>query len=420
MFSKIEGMSRDLVSLQPTLHMNVTIIPVTNMNESLDATLPMTCFEIRVPCLPCDVPVSKQVSDLSSFVNNFENINNPYLRAHNEDNKDSSSLRRRNLRNIASNILEISNNDSTDAEKALLKEIERIRHLSMISASNDSNEDASETGDPDFYDNYDTSSSIEINTSSVPTEFYKDYEYTTQTTDVTLSSTIQSTDHSDSNTLSSFYETISFQPNNFSEDITSIDTIYSNASTTIDTFTQNVDISSTSIINDYSTNVDMTYTNTDFTITSESKYLNINTNTNFTTDTSSVKYETSLIDDVDLSTTTDASSITENVVTCADISFNCSISCGNKNITKIFYMSKCKIIDTKCYITQCSTLRDNLDNVQKNTTNSSIVDVVYIDVNNRKMYNLSKETKKKLLKLCWETMFGQELIKLTMMDLVSN
>lgn len=33
---------------------------------------------------------------------------------------------------------------------------------------------------------------------------------------------------------------------------------------------------------------------------------------------------------------------------------------------------------------------------------------------------LDPETRKKLRNLCWETMFGQELVKLTIMDLVSG
>lgn len=406
MFSKIEGMSRDLVSLQPTLHMNVTIIPTMNMSEPLDATFPLTCFEIRVPCSPCDAAVYKQVSDLSSLIKNFENINSQNFIARYDDNKGSSNLRRRNLRNIANDILG-ENIDSKDEEKALLKEIERIRNLSMISASEDSNDEESEIGDPDFYDNYDTSSSsssIDINLSSTSTETYKDYGYTIQSTDEPILSTTQGGDETESSTLSSYYETTTLKDSYLSEFISSTDTMYYS---TEDTSSTNFDITSSTVNTEYATNADTTYTNTNFITTTELKYLS----TNFAIDTSSVKYGTSTVDYVDLFTSTDSSSTTKEVITCADISFNCSINCGNKNITKIFYVSQCKIIDIKCYITQCSSL---------NETNSSEVDIAYMDVNNRKMYNLSKETKMKLLKLCWETMFGQELIKLTMMDLVSS
>lgn len=37
-----------------------------------------------------------------------------------------------------------------------------------------------------------------------------------------------------------------------------------------------------------------------------------------------------------------------------------------------------------------------------------------------KLWQLDLETRQKARKLCWETMFGQELVKLTVADFVSN
>lgn len=102
---------------------------------------------------------------------------------------------------------------------------------------------------------------------------------------------------------------------------------------------------------------------------------------------------------------------------CPDFSFNCTVTCNGKSVKQVFFMSNCTIIRRICYVKNC-TLRANTVADTKNGTNATAIDLVFVDKNNRKMYNLSVPTKKKLLKLCWETMFGQELVKLTMMDLV--
>lgn len=102
---------------------------------------------------------------------------------------------------------------------------------------------------------------------------------------------------------------------------------------------------------------------------------------------------------------------------CPDFSFNCTVTCNGKNVKQVFFMSNCTIIRRICYVKNCTSKANTVADM-KNGTNATAIDLVFVDKNNRKMYNLSVPTKKKLLKLCWETMFGQELVKLTMMDLV--
>ncbi|CAH0577839.1 unnamed protein product [Chrysodeixis includens] len=102
---------------------------------------------------------------------------------------------------------------------------------------------------------------------------------------------------------------------------------------------------------------------------------------------------------------------------CPDFSFNCTVTCNGKNVKQVFFMSNCTITKRTCYVKNCTSGANTVADT-KNETNATAIDLVFVDKNNRKMYNLSVPTKKKLLKLCWETMFGQELVKLTMMDLV--
>lgn len=422
LFSKIEGMSKELVSLQPTLQMNVTVIPVSNITE-YEARLPMACFEIRVPCLPCDMVTSQQMSKPSLIINDFEQENksqnaneqNLNYTIHSKRSKSNSILRRRDLLYIAQNLIQENSSDFKNNEKALLKEIEKIRNLSMLSGLEESNDDISEGDDEEIYDIYDTTTESNLISSTITIE---DYESTSDISNELYTSTIQKSSEIPSSTFSSYYETQSSIKDTFPNTVLNTDlNIFSNNRHGTDS--TNFEFVTTSYDTKHSTNENTAYAITDLSTETESSYTNTH-DTSFTTDISVTNSETVQFQNTKIPTAEDFTGAFEKTATCADKSFNCSINCGDKNITKMFFISNCKIIETRCYITQCTTVKVNLEDLRKNQTNSSVTDIVYFDVNHRKMYNLSIETKKKLLKLCWETMFGQELVKLTMMDLVST
>lgn len=409
LFRKIEGMSNELDRLQPKLDTNVTIVTENTYNNSESLGLYRLCFETTVPCLPCDmlnVPIQKPNKENSRVNSKYQSFDytSSNVGIGTDKGKNKTMVKKRNLRyiGIAENLSQNNNKNSYAEEKiSLLKEIERIHNLSKLTQLEDYN-DTLETEDTESYDfNDDLYHSTDT---TLITETQHDYKSSFSTLDSTYSEpNINSeTNNKLASITETFYSTETAEPQVFFN--------HSTLNTEV-TFSA----ASTDSYQDSYTNADTTYTNIGSSSSSSSIFLR-NEITSFDS-TSEMSFTN---DKIDVSTSTSLSSTSKNLTVCPDFSFNYTINCGDKNITQIFYISNCTIINIKCYVTVCNTAQNlNLEDSKKNNTNFTMIDTVYFDKCHRKMYNLTIATKKKLLKLCWETMFGQELVKLTMMDLVS-
>lgn len=439
LFNKIEGMSKELDSLQPTLNMNATAISenTLDLSESFLNTVPTSCYEIAIPCLPCHLLVSSyqfskhhledcttvEISSTSIIPKNIETQNYLHVTQSNE------SIKPENLKKRDKS--ETNNLDKVTTASSILiamKELDRLRNISYL--PDDSGEFNETTSENDDYDNnieyYETVSDIVTTLTNPYSTTYainRDIEDKTSTETFINNSTWSITSYGTEST-SSYHKSTTIKE---IEDtpITSEVTMNEN----------NMNLSKEGELTTekysgikYESTSEMpldTTGNTRFDKTIETTLNDIFSEiTTYPTDSESTRY-------MNKNTVTFRSS-TNNIysinsidipprtnfickATCPNITFNCSINCGERNITKVFFIFNCTIFNIKCYVNNC-----DLEMLQKiKQSNGTAIDSVYYD-NNRKMYNLTKATQKKLLKLCWETMFGQELVKLTMMDLVMS
>ncbi|XP_045509876.1 transmembrane channel-like protein [Colias croceus] len=389
LFSKIEGMSGALVKLQPQLNMNDSAPFANNLNmDELSTTrIPTKCLEISIPCLPCHMMTLPIANDIIKEFNAIETTpiyNTPKLMS---------------LIQEMENNINFYNNDEiqeTTVISVLQKELERLRNLNG-GDDTDENESDAEEDHADDYEFYDTSidvsesttvsdsptdiiSTEEIFTGSASTEFENQSDLTVSdtTTESYFSNTIQST-NSESNTENTYSSSQSTSNTEFTLHTSSETVFQSTESKDITTLFQYI-----------------------FTTDSSNTYDAGTEDVNPTEKTTLYPNNTTL------------EYFSNNAKMCPNISFNCSIDCGGNDITQIFFISNCAVVDIKCFVTQCVTIPSE----SKSFSNETLHDTVYYDKHKRKMYNLTVTTRKKLLKLCWETMFGQELVKLTMMDLV--
>ncbi|XP_068630050.1 transmembrane channel-like protein [Battus philenor] len=457
LFSKIEGMSKELDSLQPTLKMNASVISenVLDLSETLIYSSPTSCYEIAIPCLPCHLlKPSPQITQSTVTQLISSDISSSTIRPNNAKTEksfkimnDTKNIKPENLKRYVENNTDITINDISTENSILLinKELQRLRNISYL--SNDSIE-FNETSydydnDTEYYESTsvdsttltnifsvdlltegstyfgrDANDSVSITTDYTNTEKVSTYTNIYNVTDdFTDFTTGIKDDYLDLNTKKIIDKSDWGDETKTTTDINLMESSQGSFSTS------EMSISSTSekIVGTESEDEILKISEDPF--TTDYRYL-VNSNKNFkdahentvephitTSGTNPVenKYDTA----ADFPTTTTG----DYYSTCPNISFNCSVNCGNQNITKVFLMTNCTVAEVKCYINQCD-FKIKKEKSQYLMNKTITIDRVYFDKNNRKMYNLTKTTQKKLLKLCWETMFGQELVKLTMMDLV--
>ncbi|XP_035437799.2 transmembrane channel-like protein isoform X1 [Spodoptera frugiperda] len=447
LFSKIEGMSKDLDLLKPTLSLNATVTPneTLNLSESYTTTLPDFCIEQTVSCGPCDIQITlpMKLSDgivLKTGSASFPKKIAPKIllrRPRDEKIETTSSGTESNFGDTESTTL--------DSISLGIKELERLRNIRIQQPINVINVKLNETtSDPDDYEYtfYDTESTTGTETDS-DMQDYTNFIYSSTVTDFTSLDYTTTVDNYSTDT-STVTET-SEMPTSIIDDNLNTDTTLNTETTFADTdfystfslletTTEILDLTTDKIL-DTSTNdmVDTTTYSVDTTTSldvteSTLKYSIDNDIIETSSAYSPQQQSTKAINkaknySIPTEVTTEATTTTmkpktpTTIAFCPDFTFNCTINCNGKNMKQVFFMSNCTIVKRVCYVKVCPSNVNAAVDV-KNGTNATAIDVMYYDDNKRKMYNLSVPTKKKLLKLCWETMFGQELVKLTMMDLV--
>lgn len=447
LFSKIQGMSAELDSLQPSFNMNASFMAdnAIDLGSSSINSVSSTCHEIIIPCLPCHllsssdkVPTESTMVDFTSTV-----ISQPTTKikslATQKFLKETKSIEPENLKIYEEDENKIMNDKGTIDNSILLlmEELDRLRNISTLTNDSvlfyESTTEDFENNETTYFDTSTDSSSLS-SSDRLTTNEYKDIYSDANSTNDFVSTTAEYVDKeetttlTDSNVINEITENTYF---NWNTALASQSSLQSETKlTTEDTVESSQSINLPSVTTYVTTVVykDINLSSTkDTKITEKTNYPIYDDEITERSDmyTNNIFNNTTIIDknkwEEDQNETIIPSFSTTTMISylnnCRNLSFNCSFNCNGKNITKVFFMSNCTISDIKCYVNQCE-YRQTQKHVTTNQFNFTAIDKVYYE-NNRKMYNLTKETKKKLLKLCWETMFGQELVKLTVMDLVT-
>lgn len=445
LFSRIEDMSEELNALKPSID------AFTNENSSvlnstleLNYALPLNgtasnCSEVSVPCLPCDLfvqlPLSSVLTTLGiSTLSASTSEPIKKILTFNASTSTTTSLQNTtvSIKHFKpENLIEISTEFAITDETTTYESFDVSLHQELLklrdiagSLNNDKEEDKDADSDSDDGDyiiediSNGSSLTVDIETSTYetsPSAYISEVIY-----DDNLGT------NSNSNSIST--ESTNYDIDESSTEVTDEDNLSSE-------FVPIFNISTEVTLNNHDSTTD--FTSTGQTYSTDITYIEP---TSELVNSSTIEYETTEqfvgnpipnVENYNESSINSSknhenkSTIVSNKIysLCPNITLRCQFTCAKSNITQVFILSNCTIVNKYCLATKCSVDKEAYSNILNNSTKALVknaTDTVYIDKNNRKIYNLTVETKKKLLKLCWETTFGQELVKLTMMDLVSN
>lgn len=454
LFSKIEGMSEELDNLKPILNVNASVIPDTlHLTEKLSINIPTICTEVKVSCAPHKIyvftlPTSEQLekeplkstTPKTQYTTNEKNVKI----------EKTTDVTNREERNIfpPENLIKLTDDQiestvrddeytptvkeprvtQSTIDLILERELNRLRLLSeqnVIFEETSYNNTAYDNG---TYYNYED----ESNDTTRLVE-HSQYDITEKNIvrdlDTSYSHDLSDITYSDNFTMSPSYTGYTFStiPESAMDELE-----ISNISTSESYDANNSEYGSTESYNTSLETDSRTSTVNDL-ATQEITTLGTASQSTSSTDLIFDKHAAGLTSIYEWLEATQGPIFTEfdttlsnhttplsNYISCPHITFNATSSCGSTNITQVFTIYNCisnTVIEKICYKMECR-LESTIDLTKPNQTNATSRDVVHIDEYNRETYNLTTDTKKKLLKLCWETMFGQELVKLTMMDLV--